>query len=132
MRVIEMPDLPRQTRKFSLDEAEALLPEVKDRLARLREAHSELAGHQEKVMTSASGNGGESAPDSWLTSTREVSRQLTWLADMSIVVRDVEQGLIDFPSDRDGKDIFLCWKMGEDKIAYWHDHESGFEGRQPL
>ena len=51
---------------------------------------------------------------------------------MGIVVRDPSSGLIDFPSKREGKVVFLCWRVGEERIAYWHDPESGFAGRKPL
>ena len=48
------------------------------------------------------------------------------------LLRDIEQGLIDFPGTRDGKEVFLCWRMGEDAVNYWHDPDTGFAGRRPL
>jgi hypothetical protein len=47
-------------------------------------------------------------------------------------VRDIEQGLIDFPGLRGGRQIYLCWRLGEDAVNFWHDRETGFAGRQPL
>jgi len=47
-------------------------------------------------------------------------------------LKDLDQGLVDFPSYRDGKLIYLCWKRGESRIEFWHDLESGIAGRQPL
>ena len=49
-----------------------------------------------------------------------------------IVLRDLDSGLIDFPSVRDGREIYLCWIDGEDDIEFWHDLDAGFAGRQPL
>jgi len=49
-----------------------------------------------------------------------------------IILRDAETGLIDFPSERDGQEIFLCWRLGEERVGFWHGPESGFTGRRPL
>ena len=52
---------------------------------------------------------------------------------MEIVLRDLERGLVVFPSMREGREVYLCWvEREEDEIAYWHDLEAGFAGRQPL
>ena len=53
-------------------------------------------------------------------------------ADREIVLRDLERGLIDFPSLREGREVYLCWVEGEDDIAFWHDLDAGYAGRQPL
>ena len=47
-------------------------------------------------------------------------------------IKSLEEGLLDFPSMRDGEDVLLCWKLGEDEIRYWHGVEEGFAGRKPL
>ena len=49
-----------------------------------------------------------------------------------MLVKDLDTGLVDFPSARDGEDILLCWQLGEDEVACWHGHEDGFAGRRPL
>jgi hypothetical protein len=54
------------------------------------------------------------------------------LIGLGIQVRDPQTGLIDFLSERDGEEIFLCWRLGEDAVAWWHPIDSGFAGRQPL
>ena len=51
---------------------------------------------------------------------------------MDVVLRDLERGLVDFPSLRDDEEIYLCWEEGETEVAYWHDAESGYGGRKPL
>ncbi|MGH2705391.1 MAG: DUF2203 domain-containing protein [Actinomycetota bacterium] len=119
-------------RHFSVERANALLPEVRERLELLREANSHIAGHRERVTSVAAGNGGDPKADEWLDAGRQVAAQLHWFNEEGIVVRDVEQGLIDFPSRREGREIFLCWRLGEDSVAWWHDTSSGFSGRQPL
>ena len=49
-----------------------------------------------------------------------------------MVLRDLDRGLVDFPSIRDDREVYLCWVEGEDEIGYWHDLEAGFAGREPL
>jgi hypothetical protein len=51
---------------------------------------------------------------------------------MGVLVKDLETGLLDFPSERDGEIVFLCWRHGEPSVAHWHAVDAGFSGRQPL
>ena len=53
-------------------------------------------------------------------------------AERDIVLRDLDRGLIDFPAVREGREVYLCWVDGEDDIAFWHDLDAGYAGRQPL
>jgi len=69
--------------------------------------------------------GGSPRPEPWQTNCPA-------FLDRNIVVRDVDQGLIDFPGRRDGREIYLCWRLGEESVDFWHDKETGFPGRQPL
>ena len=59
-------------------------------------------------------------------------RLLETLEESGIVLRDIDRGLVDFPALSDGREIYLCWELGEDEVAYWHELEAGFGGRQPL
>jgi hypothetical protein len=61
-----------------------------------------------------------------------VRRLLLALEGAGLVVRDIDRGLVDFPSLSDGEEIFLCWERGEDRVAHWHGLEEGYSGRQPL
>jgi hypothetical protein len=54
------------------------------------------------------------------------------LAALGVVVKDLDAGLVDFPAERDGRAVFLCWQLGEDEVAFWHGVEEGFAGRKPL
>ena len=84
------------------------------------------------MASSAGGNGGDAGASRWLASSRTAADELSWFRDRGIVVRDIEQGLIDFPGLRGGRQIYLCWRLGEDAVNFWHDRETGFAGRQPL
>lgn len=117
---------------YTPQSANAILPEVRSRLHALRDAYALIAGHRAKVQSAAGGNGGDREAAHWLEASREVARELRWFADAAIVVRDIEQGLIDFPSVREGRQVFLCWRFGEDSVGFWHDLDTGFQGRRPL
>jgi hypothetical protein len=54
------------------------------------------------------------------------------LQEQEIVLRDLDRGLVDFPALREGREVYLCWIEGEDEIAFWHDLDAGYGGRQPL
>jgi hypothetical protein len=54
------------------------------------------------------------------------------LAQLGVLIKDLDTGLVDFPSFRDGEEVLLCWQLGEDEIAWWHTLDGGFAGRQPL
>jgi hypothetical protein len=117
---------------FTRESAEALLPELTTRLTALRDAYAFIAGHQAKVSSLATGNGGDHSAEQWLRATQTMSEHLGWLSESGIALRDIEQGLIDFPAMHGGHEVFLCWRLGEDSIAWWHDTDTGFSGRQPL
>ena len=59
-------------------------------------------------------------------------RLLDYLLEIGVIVKDVENGLIDFYSFYEGREIFLCWRLGEDSIKYWHEADSGYKDRKPI
>jgi hypothetical protein len=117
---------------YTRETANLLLDEVRERLVRLQRAYGDVAGHRSSMASSAGGNGGDAGASRWLASSRTAADELSWFRDRGIVVRDIEQGLIDFPGLRGGRQIYLCWRLGEDAVNFWHDRETGFAGRQPL
>ena len=66
------------------------------------------------------------------TAALEVALGFDQLEELDVVVRDLERGLIDFPSLIDGEEVYLCWLLDEPEVVYWHAPESGFGGRRPL
>jgi hypothetical protein len=75
--------------------------------------------------------GGHEGKEYW-EALSTLRKEVESLAAQGILLRDAESGLIDFPARRDGRDVFLCWRLGEDRVEYWHGPESGVAGRQPL
>ena len=121
-------------RHFTPEEAGAELPRLEPMLVALRKAKDELLDDEAReALTEASPTNGGGTPGKQVGEAfLEVRRILTELNEAGIVVRDVDRGLIDFPSVIDGEEVYLCWQLGEDEIAFWHDLESGFAGRRPL
>ena len=121
-------------RHFTVEEANALLSRVEPVLGQLRNAKALLTDEQaHSVLTDASvtnggGEEGRQVGEAFL----EVRRLLSTLQEAGIVVRDIDRGLIDFPSLRGGQEVYLCWELGEDEITHWHEIETGYGGRKPL
>lgn len=121
-----------EIRTFTLEEATELLPDVRALVEQLRDAHEVMEDRHDSVMATSPTNGGGAAHQAFLEASRTSHGALEELKRLGIVVRDPANGLIDFPSIRDGRMVYLCWKLGEDAIAWWHPTETGFAGRQPL
>ena len=121
-------------RHYSPAEANALLPKIKPVLRQLRDAKDLLVDEDahELLSDAAPANGGGEAGRQVGKAFLEVRKLLGALQEAEIVVRDIDRGLVDFPSIRDGEEVYLCWELGEDAIGYWHDVETGYRGRLPL
>jgi hypothetical protein len=121
-------------RHYTVEQANAALEFVSERLDRLRGAREQLDDEEARAaLSEAAPSNGGGAPGRVVSEAfMELQRALGELQAMEIVVRDLDRGLVDFPAMRDGREIYLCWEEGEDEIAYWHDQDSGYAGRQPL
>jgi hypothetical protein len=101
--------------RFSRAEAEALLPKVRPLLEDLR--RRKVAFDRRRTEPVA----------------REIRALLEEIAALGVEVKDPDLGLIDFRAMRRGREVYLCWRLGEgDRISWWHEIESGYAGRQPL
>ncbi len=119
---------------YTLAEARALLPQVREWLNQLNQLHARSQEHDDRVSNMiAEGNdvGGDRVNRyiETLASLREILQEFE---SREIQLKDITRGLIDFPALRDGREIFLCWEMDEDDIEHWHDLESGYAGREKL
>jgi hypothetical protein len=129
-------------RHFTPDEANAELAEVRplvERMVEQRREHVAALARQEELEGHIRGNGGGIPPAELAESAAEVERVARELAktideivSRGAEVKDLDEGLIDFPALRHGETVLLCWKLGEDEIRYWHRIEDGFAGRQEL
>ena len=121
-------------RHFTIEEANAELERIAPMLEALRDAKDRLLDEDAReVLTEAAPTNGGGVPGKQVGEAfLEVREILVELTDIGIIVRDVDRGLIDLPSIRDGEEVYLCWQLGEGDIAWWHGVESGFEGREPI
>jgi hypothetical protein len=121
-------------RHFTRAEANALLPQLTTLLSQLRDAKDELTDTEshEALSEAAPTNGGGERGRRVGIAFLEVRRLIDTVEQAGIVLRDIDRGLVDFPALIDGREVYLCWELGEDDVAYWHDLEGGYGGREPL
>ena len=124
----------KHERHYSVEQANAALEFVSERLERLRSARVQLGDEDARAALSEAGpsNGGGEAGRVVSEAFLGLQRALGELQAMEIVLRDLDRGLVDFPALRDGREIYLCWEEGEAEIGYWHDVDAGYGGRRPL
>jgi hypothetical protein len=127
-------------RYFTLAEANATLPLVRRIVADITARYPQwrdLVARFELVASQARPEWGESAEQVRLrgeieTVARDIAAFLSELEQLGCVFKGFDQGLVDFYGQLDGRDIFWCWQVGEERIEYWHELEAGFAGRQPV
>jgi hypothetical protein len=129
-------------RHFTPEEANAALADVAplvEQMVAHRRAHVEALARQEELEGHIRGNGGGIPPAELAEAAavvereaRELARTVDEIGAHGAQVKDVDEGLIDFPARRGDETVLLCWRLGEDEIAYWHTVEDGFAGRRPL
>jgi hypothetical protein len=121
-------------RHYTLEEASELLPRVVEIVERMRVARNQLGDREAREALSEAGptNGGGTPGRTVSQGFLELRDSMIELRELEVVLRDLDRGLLDFPSLRDGREVYLCWQEGEDAIRFWHEPEAGFGGRQPL
>jgi hypothetical protein len=126
---------------FTREEAEALLPEIEPLLQEIQELGHEIAEHEAHLQvdqTKLMSNGHKPAADTETVQNEvrilnlRIHANVDTILAMGVIVKDLAEGLIDFPSLLHGREVYLCWRLGEDGIHWWHEIEAGFAGRQPL
>ena len=130
------------SRTFTPEEANAALAAVRPLVERMVVSKRQLDEAQERrdeVGRRIAGNGGGIPPQQLAELNEEVERRAAVLSgiveelnELGALVKDLDDGLVDFPALRDGRTVLLCWRLGEDEVGYWHGLDDGFAGRQPL
>jgi hypothetical protein len=129
-------------RTFTPEEANALLAEVRPLVERLVEHRADLLAAQARrteLHANVGGNGGGLDPavpsaieEAAAAAEKGLRSTVGDLQALGVLVKDLDAGLVDFPADRGGEIVLLCWQLGEDSVAWWHRPEDGFAGRRPL
>lgn len=129
----------RGPRYYTVAEARALIPRLRSLLTALQAEKRQLdeasrALHRLTPQMRGNGHAAEAAhQERRINELAEAIRdKLEQLSALGIEVKDLDSGLVDFPSVRDERVVYLCWRVDEPTVAYWHELEAGFAGRQPL
>ena len=127
--------MENHSRFFTLAQANQLLEVLRPLVAEMlatRDSILALQPQLEAVLNKAIHNGGSDVSAEALDAFDALKKSLYTIQQYDVFVKDVNSGLIDFPSIRDGNVIFLCWQFGEDEVKFWHEVETGFKDRQPI
>jgi hypothetical protein len=128
---------------FNREEAEELLPLIEHCLRQALDSKQQVEG-LDRELAQASARimvlGGSLPAYGKLSATREqrgklvsqLQEAVNQIQETGCLVKDLDEGLVDFPTLREGEEVYLCWKLGEERILYWHGIEEGFAGRKPL
>lgn len=128
---------------FTLREAEELLPYIRPHLEEAREQKRNMDRRDEELSRASAEImvlGGSIPPRDRLAQTRlerdqsagQLKESVSKIVETGCLIKDLETGLVDFPALLRGEEIYLCWKLGENHIGYWHGIEEGFAGRKPI
>ena len=121
-------------RHYTLEEASELLPRVVALIERMRVARGRLGDREAREALEEAGptNGGGSPGRTVSEGFLELRDSMLELRELEVLLRDLDRGLLDFPSLRDGREVYLCWIDGETDIKFWHELDAGFAGREAL
>ena len=119
-------------RRFTVEQADAELADLRVRLPRLRRARRDLVAASRRVSDLVAADGGGVSEPSWFAAQQTLKDDLGSISERGILLRDPETGLVDFPAERDGERVYLCWRLGEERVGFFHTERGGMSGRRPL
>jgi hypothetical protein len=127
------------TRFYSIDQADARLQELAPLLDKLRTDRAEVAVARDELERFRTTNGNADHAEELKAREERIhalvyrmERYVSQLVAWDITLRDIETGLVDFPALVNGRQVCLCWRLGEEHVAFWHELDAGFAGRRPL
>lgn len=126
--------MSEKQRYFTYEQANALVRMIRPLMAeiqRLRQAILEKQPEVWPVVEKAAGNGGSREASLAAREFQRLDSLVREIQATGALIKDLNQGLVDFPAMRDGQEVYLCWKFGEDEIRFWHAIDRGFANRQP-
>lgn len=137
--LLPMHSPPPATRTFTVEQANRMLPLVRRIVRDIVDAHQAWTRAVQSYETAATWTRAD-APSSQLGSLEsdvrrlaaEIEGYLVELRELSVDFKGFEQGLVDFPGEREGRVVCLCWKLDEDTVSFWHEVSDGYAGRQPI
>ncbi len=126
--------LHRFQKHYTIEEARALLPQIREWLAEIDRLRRRLKQLDERITQILAGGvdvGGESV-NTQIKLLAKLQHVFHEFEERQIQIKEIDRGLIDFPAIIAGKEVFLCWEQDEDDIEFWHDLDTGYAGREKL
>ena len=120
---------------FTLDEANAFVPQLLDLVPKIQKLSVSLNNNFPDIKNArdkAKWNGGSDQGVDYINTVLKYNDLMRKIEEMGCEVKGIREGLIDFPSLREGREVYLCWRMPEKEILFWHDLNAGFTGRKPI
>jgi len=118
------------------------IQEANEALKIIRPIMDEVQAIREKILANqpdawpavekSAGNGGNKTMSRLVEDFEKLDALVHQILDTGAQIKDINIGLLDFSALRDGREVYICWKYGEDDIAFWHDTDAGYAGRQPI
>lgn len=124
-----------KARYFTLDEARAALPQVKMLMEQIQIARREILRLRPDalpVIQQAAFNGGNKVLGELAAHVVQLEAGVKGIMALGVVVKDIDAGLVDFIGVRNDREVYLCWRYGEEEIGYWHELNAGVAGRRPV
>lgn len=122
-------------RYFTLQEANETLNSIRPLMDEVQAIRQKILADQPEAWSAierSAGNGGNRALSNMVQDFEKLDTLVHRIQEMGAILKDINIGLLDFPALRDGREVYLCWQYGEGKIAFWHEIEAGYAGRQPI
>jgi hypothetical protein len=122
-------------RYFTLQEANETLKEIRPLMEEVQRIRRKILQNQPEAwpaMERSAGNGGNRVLSKMVQDFEKFDALIHRIQETQVLIKDINLGLLDFPALKDGHEVYLCWQYGEGDIAYWHEVEAGFAGRQPI
>ncbi len=122
-------------RYFTLEQARAVLEIIRPLVAEILEIRKSILSREPQVwpvVAKAAGNGGNQAASQVVQEFDRLDQAVRAILATGALLKDINIGLVDFPALREDREIYLCWKYGEEDIRFWHETDAGYAGRKPL
>jgi len=122
-------------RYFTLQEANETLTTIRPLMEEVQTIRQKILAKQPEAwpaIEKSAGNGGNRALSNMIQDFEKLDALVHLIQDTGVLIKDINIGLLDFPALRDGREVYLCWQYGEGEIAFWHEVEGGFAGRQSI
>ena len=120
---------------FTLQQANEALEIIRPLMEDVQKIRQKILINQPEAwpaIEKSAGNGGNKALSNMVQDFEKLDALIHQIMDVGAQIKDINTGLLDFSALRDGREVYLCWQYGEGNIAYWHELEDGYAGRQPI